>query len=559
MSLCPQSLPPVPDDTARIARAAFRRGNPYVLLRDKLGAVFADADFADLYPKRGQPAYAPWRLALVTLMQFREGLSDRQAAEAVRGRIDWKYLLALDLPDDGFDLSVLCEFRARLLQRGATERLVARLLDAAREGGLLKARGRQRTDSTHVLAAVRDLNRLELLGETLRAALNAIAVAAPDWLCAVAPAEWHGRYDRRVEDMRLPDTRPKRAAYAVQVGVDGFLLLGALDSAGAPAGARDLPEVGVLRRIWARHFERDEAGSDADGSAGEQASRSVRLRAAQGRGPGDRVESPYDIEARFRSKAGTNWTGYMVHFTETCDADAPHLIVHTDATPANVHEAMRTEPIHDALAAKGMAPSEHLADAAYVSAAHLVTARERHGIDLVGPPRPDQSWQKQQEGAFRGTDFTVDWERQCVRCPEGHESTTWGDYKDKASGQSYIRAGFSPAVCRPCPSRSCCTRATSRRLGLLPRPEHEAIAAARARLETGAGRRLYGQRQGIEGTISQGVRAFGLRRARYRGLTKMGLQGVATAAAINLDRLGAWFAKRPLAPTRTSRFAALAA
>src|SRR3954471_24595894 len=205
MSLRPQpSLPPVPDDTARVARAAFRRGNPYLLLRDRLGAVFADTDFADLYPTLGQPAYAPWRLALVTLMPFREGLSDRQAAEAVRSRIDWKSLLALELADAGFDFSVLCEFRARLLQHGATERLLARLLDAAREGGLLKAHGRQRTDSTHVLAAVRDLSRLELLAETLRAALNAIAVAAPDWLHALAPLEWHERYDRRIEDMRLP-------------------------------------------------------------------------------------------------------------------------------------------------------------------------------------------------------------------------------------------------------------------------------------------------------------------------------------------------------------------
>ena len=317
MSLCPQPLPPVPDDTARIARAAFRRGNPYMLLRDRLGAVFADADFADLYPKRGQPAYVPWRLALVTLMQFREGLSDRQAAEAVRGRIDWKYLLALDLADAGFDFSVLCEFRARLLQHGAAESLLARLLDAAREGGLLKARGRSRTDSTHVLAAVRDLNRLELLGETLRAALNAITIAVPHWLRALAPAEWHERYDRRVEDMRLPDAGPKRDAYAVQVGADGFLLLDALDGAEAPAGVRDLSEVGVLRRVWARHFERGEAGSDGGGSAGERASRTVRLRPAQGRGPGDRLESPYDTEARFRSKAGTTWTGYMVHTIRT--------------------------------------------------------------------------------------------------------------------------------------------------------------------------------------------------------------------------------------------------
>jgi transposase len=230
----PQPVPPVPDDTARLARAAFPRGNPYVLLRNRLGPVFDDAGFADLYPRRGQPAYTPWRLALVTLMQFREGLSDRQAAEAVRARIDWKYLLALDLADAGFDHTVLCEFRGRLLDGDASERLLARVLDTAREAGLLKVRGRQRTDSTHGLAAVRDLNRIELLAETLRAALNAIAVIAPDWLRALAPPEWHARYDRRIEDSRLPESGPKREAYVAQVGADGLLLLNAIDRANAP-------------------------------------------------------------------------------------------------------------------------------------------------------------------------------------------------------------------------------------------------------------------------------------------------------------------------------------
>src|SRR3954470_15674501 len=158
-----QLVPSVPDDTARIARAAFPRGNPYVLLRNRLGPVFDDAGFADLYPRRGQPGYTPWRLALVTLLQFREGLRDRQAAEAVRARIDWKYLLALDLADAGFDHSILCEFRVRLLSHDAADRLLERLLDTAREGGLLKARGRQRTDSTHVLATIRTLNRVELV------------------------------------------------------------------------------------------------------------------------------------------------------------------------------------------------------------------------------------------------------------------------------------------------------------------------------------------------------------------------------------------------------------
>src|SRR3954454_19667221 len=145
-------------------------------MRNELGAVYDDRMFASLYPARGQPAHSPWRLALVTVLQFAEGLSDRQAADAVRGRIDWKYALGLELADPGFDFSILCEFRARLvagrLEQGLLDTM---LLARLRERGLLKARGRQRTDSTHVLAAVRAVNRLESVVETLRAALNALA------------------------------------------------------------------------------------------------------------------------------------------------------------------------------------------------------------------------------------------------------------------------------------------------------------------------------------------------------------------------------------------------
>jgi transposase len=560
MSLRLQPLvPSVPDDTARIARAAFPRGNPYVLLRNRLGPVFDDAGFADLYPQRGQPAYTPWRLALVTLLQFREGLSDRQAAEAVRARIDWKYLLALDLANPGFDHTVLCEFRGRLLGGEAAERLLTRVLDTARDAGLLKAHGRQRTDSTHVLAAVRDLNRVELVAETLRAALNAIAVVAPDWLRALAPPEWHARYDRRIEDMRLPETGPKREAYVAQVGADGYRLLQALEGANAPPDGAALPAVVVLRRVWARHFEREEAGPDNGETGGD----GVRLRPVQGRGPGDRIESPYDTDARFRSKAGMSWTGYMVHLTETCDAGAPRLVVPADTTPANVHEARRTAPIHEALAAKGLAPSEHLVDSAYVSAGDLIMAHQQYSIDLVGPTRPDQSWQSRAEDAFSAADFAVDWDRRLARCPEGKESTGWFESAKRPGQRSSIRARFRAADCRACASRTRCTRARlglhGRVLALLPKREYEALAAARARERTAEGRRLYAQRQGVESTLSQGVRAFGLRRTRYRGLAKTRLQHVATAAALNLDRVAAWFAGRPLAPTRISRFAALAA
>jgi transposase len=296
------------------------------------------------------------------------------------------------------------------------------------------------------------------------------------------------------------------------------------------------------------------------GSASGCARGRAQLRPAQGRGPGDRIESPYDIDARFRTKGGMGWTGYMAHLTETCDEDAPRLVVHADTTPANVHEATRTALIHAALAGKGLAPAEHLVDAGHVSAGHLIRARERYGIDLVGPGRPGTSWQSRTEGAFDSMDFTVAWERRVARCPEGHDSTRWREYQDKARG-AYIRVRFSAGVCAACPSKARCTHGQEqgRQLRLHPREEHEALAAARVRQESKAGRRLYAQRQGVEGTISQAVRVFDLRQARYRGLAKTHLQQIATAAALNLDRLAAWLQGRPLAPTRISRLAALAA
>jgi transposase len=193
MSLHPHIIAPVPEHTARVARAAFPKGHPSLTFRDALGTIFQDEDFRAFFPVRGQPGLPPWRLALVTIMPFREHLADRQAAEAVRARIDWKYLLGLELTDPGFDFSVLSAFRDRLLAGSAEALLLDKLLERCRALGWLKARGQQRTDSTHVLAAVRVLNRLELVAETLRAALNALATVAPAWLQAVSPLAWYER------------------------------------------------------------------------------------------------------------------------------------------------------------------------------------------------------------------------------------------------------------------------------------------------------------------------------------------------------------------------------
>jgi transposase len=551
MSLKLSPIEPVPEETARIARAAFRKGNPLLKLRDELGAIFADADFADLFPRLGQPGLPPWRLALVTILQFREDLPDRRAAEAVRARIDWKYLLGLELADPGFDHSVLCEFRSRLLEGGAEERLLHKLLDACWARGLLKARGRQRTDATHVLAAIRTLNRLELVGETLRAALNELATVAPDWLRA-APEAWYKRYAHRVEDGRLPRAAAEREAYARTVGEDGFALLDRLDQPETPEGLRSLPKVAILRQVWARHFVRED-GAPPGGS--------VRLRAKEDPPPeAEPVESPYDTEARFRTRSGTSWVGYVVHLSESCEDDGAHLITHAMTTVATVHEARCTAMIHQALLAKGLVPAEHLVDAAYVDAELLVGSREELGIELLGPPRPNPSWQGKVEGGHTLDRFEVDWDARRVRCPQGKLSSAWSPQIDHA-GAPYVSVMFRKADCGACPARSLCTRAEhqARHLKLPPRAEHEALKAARGRLATKEGRRCYARRAGIEGTISQGVRAFGLRRSRYRGLARTHLQHVATAAAINLARLGDWFRAVPRAVTRTSRFAALAA
>ena len=547
MSMRPTSIPPVPDETARVARAAFPKGSFYLRLRDELGAIYEDEDFAALFPARGQPGLPPWRLALVTAMQFLEHLSDRQAADAVRARIDWKYALSLELTDPGFDYSVLSEFRSRLVEGHAETLLLDRMLERLRERKLVKARGRQRTDSTHVLASIRVLNQLELVAETMRATLNQLAAIAPEWLRALAPSEWYERYGARIEDTRLPQGKAARAAYGRMVGADGFYLLGALEQEGTPAEARTSESVEILRQVWARHFEHAKTG--------------VRLRSGRELArAGEALESPYDPEARFRTKRSTQWTGYMVHLSETCDAGEPHLITHVETTSAAVHEAMRTETIHEALAEKGLAPEEHLVDAAYVSAAAAVESREEHGIRILGPPRPRPSWQSKIEGAYSDEDFQIDWEQEQAVCPQGHTSGKWKESQRK-TGEPFVVIRFRGADCKGCSARALCTRAKTgpRQLFLKPQAQHEALTTLRQQLSSEEGARLYACRAGVEGTISQGVRAFGLRQARYRGLQKTHLQHVVTAAAINLARLGAWWEARPHATSRTSRFARLAA
>lgn len=295
MSLKSLPIPAIPEETARVVGACFPQGTLIVQLRDALGALSSDEDFTDLFPTRGQPAEAPWRLALVTALQFLEGLPDRQAADAVRSRLDWKYALSLELTDPGFDHTVLSEFRTRLVQGEAAERLLDVLLKECRRRGWLNARGRQRTDATHVVAAVRALHRLECVGETLRHTLNILAEVAPDWLRAVvaqAHPDWVERYSRRIEAYRLPSGTAARQTYAEVVGADGWELLQALEASTTPTWLRELPAVQSLQRVWAQQYQSREAGG--------------HWRQAEDLPPAGQVQnSPYDPEARYGKKRET--------------------------------------------------------------------------------------------------------------------------------------------------------------------------------------------------------------------------------------------------------------
>jgi hypothetical protein len=381
-----------------------------------------------------------------------------------------------------------------------------------------------------------------------------LAAVAPDWLRGVAP-NWYERYDRRIEDSRLPHTEAERDAYARTVGEDGFALLDRLAGSGTPETLRTLPKVRVLGQVWEQQFERD-ASPPGDGPGGQ-----VLLKPAGQLPPAaEGIESPYDPEARYRSKRGMGWTGYAAHLTETCDEDFPNLITHVATTTAAVHEVNCTAAVQRALVERGLPPEQHLVDAGYVSAVLLVGSREDHGIQLVGPPRGDASWQNRTEGGYTIEHFTIDWDRKEVLCPEGRVSVAWKEYPEAERG-AYISVWFNTSDCRSCPVRALCTRSTKqgRNLKLPARPLYEALQEMRSFIASEEGRRVYAWRAGIEGTISQGVRSFGLRRTRYRGTAKTHLQHVATAVAINFDRIAAWLEGRPRAATRTSRFAGLVA
>ena len=397
-----------------------------------------------------------------------------------------------------------------------------------------------------LLAVVRELSRLEHLGETLRYALNAVAEVAPIWLKSLAPAEWYDRYSKRLEDSRLPRTPADREALAEIIGADGFHLLDNIYSRTSPIGLRQLPAVEVLRQVWLQQYyaptDKIQLRSDKDGPPG-----SVRIR------------SPYDEDARNSTKRTTNWTGYKVHLAESCDEDSPHIITHVETTAATTQDITVVPSIHQALGEKNLLPQQHLVDQAYTSAQLLSSSEQDYNIDLLGPVALNVGWQAKAGLGFDLSHFQIDWQQKAVYCPQGKRSYLWKNNKN-TYGKPVIYVEFRQRDCKNCPVRNQCTHAKTNPRGLTiqVQSEYEALQKARERQKTEQFQKQYALRSGIEGTISLLIRAFEMRDCRYIGLAKTHLQHILTAAAINLSRVFATLEEIPRAKTRSSHFARLA-
>ncbi len=428
--------------------------------------------------------------------------------------------------------------------------MLDRLLSVCKERGWLKAGGKQRTDSTHVLARVRSLSNLECVGETLRAVLDDVAALEPDWLVQHITADWLERYSHRVENYRLPKAETQRTALAQQIGADGLHLLHALQQPEAPEALKQVSSVQVLREVWQQYY--DLSGGKAKWRAGPQDHTGEGIN-----------RSPYDPEARTGKKRETVWLGYKVHLTETCALETmeqaqgrtlPHLITDVQTTVANVQDVELTQVIQEDLAQRHLLPEEQIVDTGYVDADLLVSSHQNYGIALLGPVLSDNSWQAKSSNGFDVGSFYLDWQAELATCPQGQASSRWSRAGER------MEVVFARETCAACPVRHDCTRSstTGRVLHVRPHAAHLALQARRHEQETLVFRHIYQRRAGIEGTLSQAVRGMGIRRARYDGLHKTHVQHVLTAVAINVVRIDGMLTQTPRGKTRQSHFMRLA-
>jgi len=525
MSLKPEPPRPMPEDLARLGRILLPETSPYRLIGDRLYATYRNADFADWYHAEGRPGLQPVDLVFVLAFQALEQLGDRAAAEALRVRLDWKYALHLPLDAPGFNFSVLSEFRDRLIAHNASARLFDRLLDDLRDLGLLKRRGRQRTDSLAIHSQARHLTRLELVAETLRLATRAIVQADPAWAQATFPPTWEASYGERVVVERL--SVDARARLEAETGRDGQWLLDRIAAPTTPPTLATLAEVVLLGTVWHQQYLV---------SAGQVVWRDVH----GGYDGATQVQTPHDPEARWSTKRSQSWVGDKLQVSETDDDDAPHLITDIALTSSVEGDTTALAGIAERQAVRGVLPSERFVDQGYMGGDTLVAAAKR-GEDLIGPVAlRDPSPQARMTDGLTQDQFQIAADMGTATCPNG--ATAIG--RPDAHGD--VRFQFATEDCRDCPLRArCCGGARSRSVRVSH--GHAAVVAARARQATDAFKAAYrAHRGGVEGCLSALVRGHRIRVNRYIGRAKNQIRVVMIGVAVNLRRSARWLAgERP--------------
>lgn len=511
MGLYPQDRSEIPEDTAQIGRKLLGEQNPYRVVGDQLSDWVVDAEFQDLYTSTGGPAISPVVLSLVLVFQMLEHLPDRQAAEAVRVRIDWKYALHLPLADEGFAYTNLSHFRARLLAGGAEYRVFDRLVERLERLGFLRRRGPQRTDSTHILGAVAKLSRLELVWETFRVALAALQRHEAGWVQQQVPAALRDLYLPRRSDYQLSERAVEQELR--QTGADGAWFLQQVHQQ-RPQVFQHLPEVATMRQVWEQQFTVDDAGQGGQPR--------TKLDG------GGLIQSPHDPEARYSEKRGKGWQGYKGQLTETAEAAGQaNFITDVDVTDAQQADVRALPAIQARLQQRDLLPSEQFVDQSYVSTTQLATS-QRAGIRLVGPLPQTMS-----NGLFPVSAFQFDLDHKRATCPGGR-TAQYGALSQRANGTQEYVFSFGKQ-CLTCPLQSHCTQAKQGRT-VRYSVDHPFLEQRLAEMQTAEFWQAMKRRPPIEGTLAQLTR-LGARWARYRGLAKTRLQWVFSAVAVNLRRL----------------------
>jgi hypothetical protein len=474
---------------------------------------FDDAQFADLYVEGGRHPVSPSLLAAVTLLQYMFRASDRGAVENTLMRRDWRLALGIAPDYDGFDPTVLVNFRKRLVAHDMQREIFEAVLERIAKLGLLKGRRRVRVDSTQLIANVARLSRADALQEAIRKLVCVLYDERPELR---ADPQFQRLYETYGEEVWL-GRDPQTDERLVTLGIDGRLLLRLC--ADYPLPARQ-----ILEQMLAENF----IFSEQDDTAPPQPLPPDQLSSG-------RIISPHDPDAKGGKKGDKSWVGDKVHIVETADEEGPNFCVDVVTTDARIDDVEMTQTLAERTQQVLPELDTSIEDAGYVSVENGIVLRKM-GIDLVAPALVNT-----RKGFLLNTEFTVDWDRRQATCPAGHESVAWGVYR----GETRIQ--FGAAMCTACPRRAECTRSRHGRT-ICFGPHWEQLQHDRERAKQPEFQAVYRLRAPIEATISHAVHECGLRRSRYRTAAKRELHAILAVAALNARRLMSHLTNPPAAP-----------